>query len=170
MLHCTVSTVLSLCTLNFKILYSFKFSVIAIENAGCAWCLEFSSNSTHHFFVLKNSFVCKRFVHIIFRCQYFYTSETENTTVVSAQGMPFLALVQASRCNILIVVLQFCLIGCMEMGLVLNVLLGYVDLTPCDGFNFIFLCHLGGLALNASVLHWHFSLRASLNTSGLFCL
>lgn len=67
--------------------------------------------------------------------------------------MLFLALVQASRCNIPIVVLQLCLIGCMEMDLVLNVSLGYVDLTPCHGLNYIFLCHLGGLALNASVLH-----------------
>lgn len=87
------------------------------------------------------------------RCQYFYTWETDNTTVVSAQGMPFIALAQASKCNVPVVVLQICLIGCMEMDLVLNVLLGYVDLTPYRGFNFIFLCHLGGLALNTSVLH-----------------
>lgn len=36
-------------------------------------------------------------------------------------------------------VLQVFLIGCMQMDLVLNVLLGYVDLTLCYGFNFIFL-------------------------------
>lgn len=145
-------------------------SVIATGNGGCAWCLELSSNSTHHLFILKNGFVFKRFVHVIFKCQYFYTWETDNTTVVSAQDMPFLALGQASRCNVPVVVLQFCLIGCMEIDLELNVLLGYVDLAPCHGFNVIFLCHLGGLALNASVIHWDFSLAASLNTSGLFCM
>lgn len=67
--------------------------------------------------------------------------------------MTFLALIQASRCNIPMVVLQFCLIGCREMDSVLKVLLGYVDLTPCHGFNFIFLFHLEGLALNASLRH-----------------
>lgn len=36
-------------------------------------------------------------------------------------------------------VLQVFLIGCMQMDLVLNVLLGNVDLTLCYSFNFIFL-------------------------------
>lgn len=39
------------------------------------------------------------------------------------------------------------------MDLVLNVLLGYVDFTPCHGFNVIFLCHLESHTLNASVRH-----------------
>lgn len=56
------------------------------------------------------------------------------------------------------------------MDLVLNVLLGYIDFTLCHGFNFTVLCHLGGLALNASVCHRGFSLTTSLNTSCLVSL
>lgn len=168
------TVLLALCSVclagTLKPCIALNFKCDCKENPGCTWFLELSSNSVHHFFILKNSFVFERFVHIIFRCQYFCAWETDNATVVPVQGMPFLALVQSSRCNIPIVVLQFCLIGCMEMDLVLNVLLGYVELSSCHDFNLIFLCHLGGLALNASVHHWGFSLTASLNSSGLFCL